>query len=135
MSWATGNAAPMSISYTANDAGGSLWAYDFAVLFDNNDGTWIAGQQFDYLTFGNQQSETGQYGAFGDWTWTATPTIASPNLQRELSRARPLVSATAGSAARRRSRMAPGYLWRPARPCIFPAYHRRLSATPYCGRF
>ena len=79
MSWATGNAAPMSISYTANDAGGSLWAYDFAVLFDNNDGTWIAGQQFDYLTFGNQQSETGQYGAFGDWTWTGTPTIASPS--------------------------------------------------------
>jgi len=59
MSWATGNAAPMSISYTANDAGGSLWAYDFAVLFDNNDGTWIAGQQFDYLTLATSSRKRG----------------------------------------------------------------------------
>ena len=79
LSWAHASAAPMSITYSAVDAGESLWAYEFVVEFDNNDGTWAPGQKFDYLTFGNEQSATGQYGAFGDWTWTAIPAIASPN--------------------------------------------------------
>ena len=79
LSWTGSLAAPLTMDYTATDAGGSLFAYDFSLLLDNGDGSWAPGQKFDYLTFGNEQTGTGQYGAFGDWTWTATPTIASSN--------------------------------------------------------
>ena len=73
-------AAPMTLSYTITDLGApsGTYKYDFTLTLDNHDGTWSPGQKFDYLSFSNETSGSGPFGQFGDWSWTGTPTIASP---------------------------------------------------------
>lgn len=69
-------ATPFTVDYTVTDLGGS-YQYDFTVTLDNNDGSWVAGQQFDWFSFGNQDPETGAGGAFIDPVFVDYPSGAT----------------------------------------------------------
>lgn len=47
-------AAPLTMSYDQTALGGGLFRYDFTLTLDNHDGSWVAGQQWDWIIFGEQ---------------------------------------------------------------------------------
>lgn len=68
-------ASPLKMTYTVTDVG-SQYQYDFKLTLDNNDGSWVSGQQWDWLVFGGDNLfgtynsfDTNGPGAGGvDWT-------------------------------------------------------------------
>lgn len=68
------NATPFTLEYSILDLGVDGYQYNFELILDNNDGSFEAGQQFDWLTFGNQVVEDGSSGAYGSWSWLTVPT-------------------------------------------------------------
>lgn len=61
--WAT----PLTMEYTKSSAGAGLYRYDFSLTLDNHDGSWSAGQEWDWIIFGDQLG----------WTWN-TLSFAAP---------------------------------------------------------
>lgn len=53
--WAT----PLAMEYTKTSVGAGLYQYDFSLTLDNHDGSWNAGQQWDWIVFGDNLG----------WTW------------------------------------------------------------------
>lgn len=49
---------PLQLEYAISDAGGGMWQYDFTLLNLNLDGSWVAGQNFDWITFGDVNGGT-----------------------------------------------------------------------------
>lgn len=82
---AISHATPLRLDYTVTDLGGS-YQYDFDLVLDNNDGSWVSGQQFDWFvigdaTIGNNSPFTESIGFFTSLPsgWTATSTIGGHN--------------------------------------------------------
>jgi hypothetical protein len=46
---------PLSLSYSITAQTGGTYLYDFDLVLDNNDGSWVAGQQWDWIVFGDRQ--------------------------------------------------------------------------------
>lgn len=49
---------PLQLEYAVSDAGGGMWQYDFTLLNLNLDGSWLPGQNFDWITFGDVNGGT-----------------------------------------------------------------------------
>ena len=69
-------ATPLRVDYTVNDLGGGTYQYDFRFILDNNDGSWVSGQSWDWFIFGDR-SGSANPSAFGPsitstWTWQST---------------------------------------------------------------
>lgn len=45
------SASPLKMTYTVTDVG-AQYQYNFKLTLDNNDGSWVSGQQWDWLVFG-----------------------------------------------------------------------------------
>ncbi|MFZ4507774.1 MAG: hypothetical protein ACOYON_08790 [Fimbriimonas sp.] len=43
---------PTSLCYKVTDFGGGIYFYEFTLTLDNNDSSWVAGQSWDWLVFG-----------------------------------------------------------------------------------
>jgi hypothetical protein len=50
------HATPLALSYEISDLGGGLYDYEFELVMDNNDGSWSAGQTWNWLIFGDRLS-------------------------------------------------------------------------------
>ncbi len=46
-------AIPLTMAYTKTAVGAGLYQYDFSLTLDNHDGSWTAGQQWDWIIFGD----------------------------------------------------------------------------------
>jgi hypothetical protein len=46
-------ATPLRLEYAVTPIGGGLFNYEFDLILDNNDGTWVAGQGWSWLVFGD----------------------------------------------------------------------------------
>jgi len=49
-------ATPLTLNYSVADIGGGLFDYEFELIMDNNDGTWVSGQGWSWITFGDAPS-------------------------------------------------------------------------------
>jgi hypothetical protein len=65
-------AAPLTLSYDITTLA-SGYRYDFKLTLDNHDGSWAAGQEFDWIVIGDRQATSGPAGSFGSWSWTSVP--------------------------------------------------------------
>lgn len=77
-------AGPLTMTYTKSTLAGGLYGYDFALTLDNHDGSWSAGQQWDWIIFGesglNMPSLFDTNGAAaGGMSWTTTAFSAAIN--------------------------------------------------------
>jgi len=76
-------ATPLTMHYQLTDLGSSQYRYDFTLTLDNHDATWAAGQEWDWIIFGdNDLADTRNGfdtngGAAGGLDWT-TLTFAPP---------------------------------------------------------
>lgn len=59
----TAHATPLTLNYTKTALDGGLFQYDFSLVLDNHDGSWSAGQQWDWIVFGDTD-EVGTYKSF-----------------------------------------------------------------------
>ena len=55
---ATSHAHPLILEYTIEDIGGGLYDYEFLLTLDNHDGSWLAGDQWSWIVFGDKLSDT-----------------------------------------------------------------------------
>ena len=46
-------ATPLKMEYTVQDIGGGQYRYNITLTLDNNDGSWIAGQTFNWIICGD----------------------------------------------------------------------------------
>ncbi len=53
---ATAGATPLRMDYCVTDIGGGLFEYEIALILDNNDGSWFAGNGFGWMIFGDAQN-------------------------------------------------------------------------------
>lgn len=60
-------ATPLTMAYSKTALGSGVYGYDFTLTLDNHDSSWIAGQQWDWIVFGDSLG----------WTWT-TSSFAAP---------------------------------------------------------
>lgn len=51
-----GNATPLRLDYSVTTLGGGLFDYDFTLTLDNHDTSWLSGQSFNWITFGDRLS-------------------------------------------------------------------------------
>lgn len=51
------HASVLDLTYSVSPASGGNFHYDFTLTLTNSDGTWVAGQQFDWITFGDRSSQ------------------------------------------------------------------------------
>ncbi len=72
------SAVPIRLDYTITDIGGGLFDYEFFLIVDNNDGSFLPGQGWRWLIFGDQQEAPSPLTAFvgdpgdlpiGPWTF------------------------------------------------------------------
>jgi hypothetical protein len=63
-------AIPLTLNYQVTDLG-STYQYDFDLVLDNNDSTWAAGQQWDWIVFGDRVGGFPNAEAIpcSAWTW------------------------------------------------------------------
>lgn len=54
------NASPFTLYYDVQANGGS-WDYDFQLVLDNNDNSFVAGQSFDWFIIGDAQSSASPF--------------------------------------------------------------------------
>ena len=76
------NATPLSLSFGTNDLGGS-YQYDFTLTLDNHDNSWVLGNQWDWIIFGdtdfdNNYSGFDVNGGLSGGTDWATLSTSSP---------------------------------------------------------
>lgn len=53
-------ATPLRLDYSVTDLGGS-YQYDFTMTVDNNDGSFVAGQEFDWFIIGDTKNGIGLF--------------------------------------------------------------------------
>ena len=46
-------ATPLTMEYAVTDLGTGLYQYDFELILDNHDGTWVSGNEWDWIIFGD----------------------------------------------------------------------------------
>ena len=46
-------ATPLRMDYSVSDLGGGIYDYEFALVLDNNDSSWSAGQGWGWIIFGD----------------------------------------------------------------------------------
>lgn len=51
-------ATPLRLDYTVEDIGGGLLDYDFRLVVDNNDGSYVSGQVWNWIIFGDIPNNT-----------------------------------------------------------------------------
>lgn len=56
-------ATPLTMEYTKTTVSGGF-RYDFTLTLDNHDGSWAAGQQWDWIVFGESSTAFSQPSAF-----------------------------------------------------------------------
>lgn len=63
-------ATPLTLSYQVTNLGSS-YQYDFNLVLDNHDNSWAAGEQWDWLVFGDRVGGGSNAEAIKcvDWTW------------------------------------------------------------------
>ena len=49
----TAQATPLRLDYTVTDNGNNQYAYQFQLILDNNDNSWVSGQGWGVIRFGN----------------------------------------------------------------------------------
>jgi hypothetical protein len=49
-------ASPLDLSYSIADTGSGFFEYDFTLTLDDHDNSWVAGQDFNWITFGDATS-------------------------------------------------------------------------------
>ncbi|MDR7269657.1 hypothetical protein J2X20_002286 [Pelomonas saccharophila] len=79
---ASAAAAPLTLTYTKSALAGGLYGYDFRLTLDNHDGSWSAGQQWDWIIFGESGLSAPSLfdtngSASGGLSWTTT-SFAAP---------------------------------------------------------
>ncbi|MBP7056480.1 MAG: PEP-CTERM sorting domain-containing protein [Candidatus Omnitrophica bacterium] len=47
-------AAPINLYYDVESAGGGLYDYQFQLVMDNNDNSWVSGQGWGWIIFGDR---------------------------------------------------------------------------------
>ncbi|MEM9633866.1 MAG: hypothetical protein AAGA50_21225 [Pseudomonadota bacterium] len=52
LAMSSAQATPFRLDYSVTDIGGT-YQYDFDLVLDNNDGSWNAGQEFDWFVIGD----------------------------------------------------------------------------------
>jgi hypothetical protein len=68
------DAAVLSLDYSLTPIGGGLYHYDFTLTLDNADGTWVSGQEFDWIVLGDVAGPPNDgIGALTDWSWDVVP--------------------------------------------------------------
>jgi hypothetical protein len=61
-------ATPFTLNYAVSQVG-EKYQYDFQLVLDNNDGSWVRGQSIDWIVFGDSGPTQG--GQFKDFQWLA----------------------------------------------------------------
>lgn len=51
-------ASPLSLYYTVTDVGTNSYYYNFYLVLDNNDGSWLSKQNFNWIIFGDSSSNS-----------------------------------------------------------------------------
>jgi len=51
---------PLSLNYSISPTGSGVNGYAFTLVLDNNDGSWVPGQNFNFLVFGDS-AQSGEY--------------------------------------------------------------------------
>ncbi|QOJ00124.1 MAG: hypothetical protein HRU70_06335 [Phycisphaeraceae bacterium] len=51
------SAQPLEMTYSVSDADGGLYRYEFALTLTNSDGSWVPGQGFGWVIFGDRQQD------------------------------------------------------------------------------
>jgi hypothetical protein len=59
-------ATPLLLEYSTSALGGGIYQYDFMLILDNHDSTWVSGQEWDWIIFGDHN--TAHPGGFTNWT-------------------------------------------------------------------
>jgi len=52
----TARATPFTLDYSVSSIGGGLFDYQFTLVLDNHDSSWVAGQDFNWIIFGDQSA-------------------------------------------------------------------------------
>ena len=55
------NATPLTMSFDTTDLGGK-YQYDFTLTLDNHDNSWVSGNQWDWIIFGDTDSDNNYIG-------------------------------------------------------------------------
>jgi hypothetical protein len=55
---------PLTLSYSITEPTAGEYSYDFHLTLDNNDGSWVSGQQWDWITFGDREGDPNQTSGF-----------------------------------------------------------------------
>ena len=50
---AAAGASPLRFDYSVRDIGSGLYDYEFRLILDNNDDSWVAGQGWQWIVFGD----------------------------------------------------------------------------------
>jgi hypothetical protein len=62
-------ASPLRLEYSVTDLGGGLYDYEFDLVLDNNDSNWASGQEWGWLIFGDDPSESPLTDFVGDTSY------------------------------------------------------------------
>jgi hypothetical protein len=67
-------AIPLTLNYQVTDLG-STYQYDFELVLDNHDNSWVAGQEWDWFVFGDRKGSFLEEPAFdcAGWHWLSVP--------------------------------------------------------------
>ncbi len=52
------SATPLALNYTVTDVGGGSYDYEFNLVLDNNDQSWVSGQGWKFFVFGDHSSSS-----------------------------------------------------------------------------
>jgi hypothetical protein len=76
------SATPLTLDYTVIDTGlgTSRYLYNFDLVLDNHDNSWFAGQQWDWIIFGdrNYYPINPSFAGTGHWNWLSYDSIITP---------------------------------------------------------
>lgn len=81
--WSSAIATPLTMEYAKTSVGIGQFKYEFTLTLDNHDSSWAAGQEWDWIVFGANDSGDSYKsfdtngGAFGGLDW-ATLGFAAP---------------------------------------------------------
>ncbi len=64
-------ATPLRLDYSVAQAAG-VYHYEFQLILDNHDSTWVAGQSFNWIVFGAKVNSSPIHGEFTLFTWDLT---------------------------------------------------------------
>lgn len=74
------SATPLSLDYSISNAGGGLYQYDFSLVVDNNDGSWTAGDNFNWIIVGDCGPSCPS--PLANWNWLSS---SEPGFQLSIS--------------------------------------------------